>query len=625
MEYRVLTTQIICPPWAKELRAALASDLRELRGIIKQEDTIAPDDSNDMLYHTLSLLQIALHEEKDRDLYELYCGILVRDLQNLLHSYAEEAPNRMLMRLLFRGMLALDICVRPVASLILDYHASYRQRLADKRLDSLYDAALDFDKLYLQAGDRALVIDQDVELAMQFYRLAALDWSDPRDKRERSYSRVMVDRYTRILHAGPGSAVGEHEALPPLNILARIRRFARRSAQHEQCIEASNEFFELYDQYMAEFGDDYDHIRTLMIAAWAAKLHGLLPALCQLWHESEETLSDLAPTVRSNIAAMRLPEAPTRPLTKYLADHEDRDGLTEELLRFAQAIDIARSLQDTLRITSAEQDMAYYTALNTLMYMLPAKCEDKRDWGRLSVMNLAYMNDPNEGMMLHKYLLAGREPEDRGARRIASYPFVFMKCFTSRVDDLPMWEMYGDRAQGVCILVDWQHTLHSGAKARAARNTPLYQVCYLHKHDQTYTIEQSDNPNLKNIKKISAWLQQLRELREDLDEGDPRQFFDGLLNGIAYLFKDSSYHYEQEVRILYSFPEASDQFRHTPGEYPLLFVQTEFPVTIREIVIGPKFPDLARRMPYLREQIELMCQANGTPVPKLTISGIEYR
>lgn len=40
------------------------------------------------------------------------------------------------------------------------------------------------------------------------------------------------------------------------------------------------------------------------------------------------------------------------------------------------------------------------------MYMLPARCRDNRDVGKLLVMNLAYMNAPNEGQMLKKYLLS---------------------------------------------------------------------------------------------------------------------------------------------------------------------------------------------------------------------------
>lgn len=76
---------------------------------------------------------------------------------------------------------------------------------------------------------------------------------------------------------------------------------------------------------------------------------------------------------------------------------------------------------------------------------------------------------------------------------------------------------------------------------------------------------------------------------------------------------------------MYAFSEVSDHFQHTNGEYPLLFVQSNFPVVIREIVIGPKFPYRARRMPYIQEQIEYMCEINDSPCPKLTLFNIEYK
>lgn len=40
-------------------------------------------------------------------------------------------------------------------------------------------------------------------------------------------------------------------------------------------------------------------------------------------------------------------------------------------------------------------------------------------------------------------------------RKNARYPYVFIKCFTPQIDFLPMWEMYGDYAEGCCLVIDW--------------------------------------------------------------------------------------------------------------------------------------------------------------------------
>lgn len=69
----------------------------------------------------------------------------------------------------------------------------------------------------------------------------------------------------------------------------------------------------------------------------------------------------------------------------------------------------------------------------------------------------------------------------------------------------------------------------------------------------------------------------------------------------------------------------SKGFRHTGGEYPMLFVQPEFAVKIKEIIVGPKFDKIAERMPYIQEQVEEMCEATGAKIPKMTISDIDYK
>lgn len=57
----------------------------------------------------------------------------------------------------------------------------------------------------------------------------------------------------------------------------------------------------------------------------------------------------------------------------------------------------------------------------------------------------------------------------------------------------------------------------------------------------------------------------------------------------------------------------------------MLFISPDFPVHMKEIITGPKFQDLAKRMPYLKEQLEILCRARGMDMPRLTMSAIEYK
>lgn len=193
-----------------------------------------------------------------------------------------------------------------------------------------------------------------------------------------------------------------------------------------------------------------------------------------------------------------------------------------------------------------------------------------------------------------------------------------MKCFTSQVDYLPMWEMYGEHAKGCCLVLDRE-------QPAAQNQIPLYKVCYVERTGHDFYIKQQDNRNIADTKKIQHNLRMLAKIFKEMQEDDWRRMFCDILGMLVYLFKDNSYYYEQECRFLYEFSEYQNIIRHTNGEYPLLFVQTDFPVQLKEIILGPKFENISRKIPYIQEQVEEMCRHTGVNMPEITISDIDYR
>lgn len=67
-----------------------------------------------------------------------------------------------------------------------------------------------------------------------------------------------------------------------------------------------------------------------------------------------------------------------------------------------------------------------------------------------------------------------------------------------------------------------------------------------------------------------------------------------------------------------------EAFRHTSGEFCKLYVATDFPVAIKEVILGPKFLNRSEVMPYLQEQIDRMSEMCKMQVPQITLSDIEY-
>ena len=276
-------------------------------------------------------------------------------------------------------------------------------------------------------------------------------------------------------------------------------------------------------------------------------------------------------------------------------------------------------IRDILREKNPKQDIAYYTSLNTLRYMLPERAKEKA--GRLSIMHVAYMNDPNEGKTLWNYCggktLAGIS---NGQRRSLEYPFVFLKCFTPLIDDLPMWEMYGDHAAGCCII--FQKAFLKSTKLQV----PLYRVCYLRKKNSAYEFLEEDNPGVQNKELLKEYLTKLQELyKEHRQDKTIRPYFRKITEPVIFLFKDANYQHEQELRIMYRYAQTSEDFLHIEGEYPKLYLNPEIYLRIKEIILGPKVTEIPAKVPYLQEELEKLSQQLGVERPVISASEIEYQ
>ena len=385
---------------------------------------------------------------------------------------------------------------------------------------------------------------------------------------------------------------------------------------------AVTEYFMVMEEKIPSLNIVLAEYRSAFIIAHYLRNKALLAGLLQLSREEAKSPKRLRNAALECISGSN--ELVLLPIKRYISEKVWSDKLWEEVIELIKAIYTILNIHSILQVKTTPDDMAYYTTLDTFFYMLPAKVGKGEKCGRLSVMNIAYMNDPNEGRILKRILWGEDDSYDKEKRQSVKYPYVFMKCFTSRIDDLPMWEMYGDHASGCCLVLDWEKVSEQVA---GNKKVPLYRVCYINKTKKSYQVIQKHNPHIKEyVQDIKESLDGLQNIADVLkDNPDSMKCFMSILEQILYLFKDSSYSYEEEMRIYYNYPEVSDEFRHTGGAYPKLFVQPEFDIHLKEIIIGPKFEGLADKMPYIQEQVEMLCKETKAKVPKITMSGIEYR
>ena len=292
---------------------------------------------------------------------------------------------------------------------------------------------------------------------------------------------------------------------------------------------------------------------------------------------------------------------------------------------FEVAFDIAENVDLIRKLLEAcplPEELAYYTALSTLEYLLPISAEapkygiekmkkakmsalvDEGELiekekitsmvGRYSLMNVGHMNDPMEGKTLLFRLFKNKNQFDHKAG--ISNRYVFLKSFTDRVDDIPMWVMYGCGAEGCCVVLDRKRIIMEG-------NYDLAKVCYLRESEGTWKLEEDDNKGINSLGKIEKHLNILEDACEkylsfNLPKGESEVI--DLLDPILYLFKSATYCHENEYRIIENTDHYDTRICYTTEKNGgRIYIPSKQRTYIKKIILGPKFKSVEDTLPYL--------------------------
>ena len=481
-----------------------------------------------------------------------------------------------------------------------------------------------FDRLYIRQADRFLFLELNTEEALKFYGLATMLWDHEPDAKETNSDDHFVsftrqyELYSRILK---GASYPYGTSSQPSAFFQLYNRIIHSGISSSSLSEKLSTFVLSIQEIMESPSSRSLHRARLALLMFIVitKKH-FIPELARLYDDPDRERWEVAIMEKSRL----LEDTGYSILSRYAAHMTWKSGIWcfDSYLRLAKAAYLSELLLDELNAEGDAAEIAYYTSAEVFSYMLPEKCTEEDDTadrlGKLTVMHLSYMNDPNEGKTLQKAIYGPSYGALQKGRKPLDVPFVFVKCFSPRIDYLPMWEMYGDHARGCCLVIDWKASKWMEEEAEPV----LYHVCYLRKQGNSYVVLNEDNEKLsRSCRAINSQLQELHNVAEEIAEQD-RRYLDDVLGKVLYLFKDSSYSYEQELRVIY---QTKDNILHTDGDRPWLFVQTPFPLQLDEVILGPKFPDVSTRVPYLQEQFDLMCEKTGTEKPRITLSEIDYR
>ena len=208
-------------------------------------------------------------------------------------------------------------------------------------------------------------------------------------------------------------------------------------------------------------------------------------------------------------------------------------------------------------------EIAKYTTLDTLVAVLQS--------GKMRMNSIVSMNDKTEIGFLEEYIRNYKEDFDK-------YLFAdkeFITSFTTRIDDLDMWRLYGDNARGVCMVFE-----------RINKDSDeLFNISYI--------AEKSDV------------LEKIAKLQDVLKDNSIR-FRMNLLKKYQHFLKLSDYSSESECRLMVNSEKTDGWFINrdngilTPYIEKKLVREVEedniYPFRLSGIILGPASRELTANM-----------------------------
>lgn len=208
-------------------------------------------------------------------------------------------------------------------------------------------------------------------------------------------------------------------------------------------------------------------------------------------------------------------------------------------------------------------EIAKYTTLDTLVAVLQS--------GKMRMNSIVSMNDKTEIGFLEEYIRNYKEDFDK-------YLFAdkeFITSFTTRIDDLDMWRLYGDNARGVCMVFE-----------RINKDSDeLFNISYI--------AEKSDI------------LEKIAKLQDALKDNSIR-FRMNLLKKYQHFLKLSDYSSESECRLMVNSKKTDGWFINrdngilTPYIEKKLVREVEedniYPFRLSGIILGPASRELTANM-----------------------------
>lgn len=342
----------------------------------------------------------------------------------------------------------------------------------------------------------------------------------------------------------------------------------------------------------------------------------------------------------------------------YIEENIDGENCTKLCDLFLKVM----NLKDKL-IYKGENPVAHYTKINSIKHLIKPsedKNGDGRDYPKLRLNNVSYMNDPTEGDVFKKLLeqksdnielinnLYNTSGKDK-REVIQGKSNTFLASFSKSIDtSLPMWVQYTDNGQGCCLVFKsdffdkednnstllestngdnkFKTEMEKGINSNNDRESYcLYEVKYIEeKKKDEFNLDDSDLEQLieEIAIEVSALLSEKGEKHTEFSKDKKEEkrkiksIIINILDQVRFLFKSKDYEHEHEVRLI----KFTNDVKYTGDaegyRVPHVYIDMERELEIEEVVLGPK----------VSEPIEIANYLYYTgKVDKVTKSHIKYK
>ena len=240
-----------------------------------------------------------------------------------------------------------------------------------------------------------------------------------------------------------------------------------------------------------------------------------------------------------------------------------------------------RNMKKSIQMNNQLEDwyFAKYTSLDTALKILNS--------GKMRMMSVTAMNDKLEIGHLFGKLQNEDSAYIEDKTKIYSARHRYITSFTNRIDDLTMWRLYGDNAQGVCFVFFELYECNY-----------CFPVDYLGRDSELYI--------------------RTKRFCDELDKHGFNFTFKSLETTWQYFLKPKGFRDEQELRYLKidnSKPDgytlASNGVISTYKDYSLIMdyehPENSFPASLQGIILGPNM----KNAEINKFQLEALAEEKG--------------